>query len=394
MADPRYTVLSATYNQAAYLEEMVDSVLGQTLDDLELVIVDDGSTDETPAVLDRLVQRLPADRRDRVVVHRTENSGQTAAFEAGLRLARGRYVCLLDSDDRFHPTKLEIVDRAVRAHPEAGMVMHPLAVIDPEGRETGVIRPRAATLSSGDVRAVMRRSARHVAPGASGLVFRRDVIDRLFPAPTARFPFAADAYLSFGAACLEPVLAVDEPLADYRMHPTGQYFRRMLSPEGLRRQVEFQEVVAATFGLAEAGLRNSHWARNRFASAMLDGPWGRRLAEYRALIAATLTDPAFGLGRRVALAGFWTTSLLAGPRLFPRLWLWFQRRQTGWHRVARTAADAVRPGLATSPRTTGAHHPAAPATGVPPAPGPRPERSPAPTAASAARATSGGRAHG
>lgn len=349
MADPRFTVLCATYNQAAYLEEMVRSVLDQTFDDLELVIVDDGSTDDTPGVLADLLARLPAADRAKIVVHRTANGGQTAAFEAGFARSRGAWVCLLDSDDRFHPGKLAAVDRAVRAHPEAGLVMHPLAVIDPEGRATGVVRPRAAALSDGDLREQMRRTARHVAPGASGLVFRRDVLARLLPAPTARFPFAADAYLSFGAACLEPVLALDEPLADYRMHPSGQYFRRMLSPEGLRLQVEFQDAVADAFGVRDAARRNSHWARNRFASAMLDGPWRRRLAEHRALLAATLADPAFGLRQRVALAGFWTLALASGPRPFPRLWLWFQRRQTGWHRVSRVAADAVAPGLVTAP---------------------------------------------
>lgn len=343
--DPRFTILCATYNQADYLAEMLESAFRQTLDDFEVIVVDDGSTDHTRQVLDDVLASH-AGMRSKVVVEHTQNGGQTAAFERGFQLARGEYVCLLDSDDRFHPTKLWEIDRVARSRPEAGMIMHPLAVIDPEGRSTGVVRPLAASLSDGDIRLQMRRRGRHVAPGASGLVFRRDVMARLFPAPTTAFSFAADAYLSFGAACLAPVAAVDAVLADYRMQPQGQYFRRMMSAEGLRRQVAFQDVVARHFGVLEASRHNSHFARNRFASAMLDGPWSHRLTEYRRLQGAVLGDPHFSLTQRALLAAFWSMALVAGPRAFPALWGWFQRRQTGWDKVlgahaVRTSAEHV-----------------------------------------------------
>ncbi|MCI2238413.1 glycosyltransferase [Paenibacillus sp. TRM 82003] len=346
---PRFTVLCATYNQAPYLREMLTSALRQTTDDHEVVIVDDGSTDATPAVLQDLLDELPQAVRSRVVVDRTPNRGQTAAFEHGFALSRGDYVCLLDSDDRFSPDKLRRIGEAVREHPEAGMLMHPLRVVDPAGEPVGVVRPQAAALSDGDLRQQMRTTARHVAPGTSGLVFRRDVLEQLFPAPTKGFPFAADAYLSFGAACLAPVRALAEPLADYRMQPQGQYFKRMLSPAGLRQQVEFQDAVAGHFGLLAASRRNSHYARNRYASAMLDGPWGRRVREFRALQAATLTDTHFTARQKAALTGFWSLTLLAGPASFPRLWGWFQRRQTGWDRVRRAAAAGSAPRPAAPP---------------------------------------------
>lgn len=330
---PRFTILCATYNQGDYLEEMLLSVLAQSFDDYEVVVVDDGSTDQTPQVLDRFLGRLPPEQRARIHVERTKNGGQTAAFERGFALGSGQYVCLLDSDDRFSARKLQVLDEATRRHPAAGMLIHPLRVIDPAGRPTGDVRPQKAGLSDGDLREQMRRTARHSAPGASGLVFRRDVLAQLFPAPTKGFSFAADAYLSFGATCLAPVAALGAPLADYRMQPGGQYLRRMLTAEGLRRQVEFQGVVAAHFGLAEAALRNSFFARNRFAHAMYDGAHRDRLREFRRLVAATSTDPYFSPAQKFLLSGFWTLTLIAGPRRFPRLWEWFQRRQTGWQAV-------------------------------------------------------------
>lgn len=341
---PRFTVLSATYNQAHYLEDMLDSVVAQTVDDFELVVVDDGSTDETPQVLASYVDRLSEPLRSRIRVIRTPNGGQTAAFEQGFNASVGEYICLLDSDDRFWPRKMEVIAQVVREHPEAGTFMHPLRVIDPAGRPTGDIRPRKAALSQGDLRAQMRKTARHSATATSGLVLRRDVMTELFPAPTNGLNFAADAYLSFGAACLAPVVALEEPLADYRMQPGSQYLRRMLSPEGLGRQVAFQSAVASRFGLQQVALRNSHFARNRFAHAMYGGSLRRCLQELRRLILATALDPYFSLRQKVMLIGFWTFTLAAGRRNFPGIWKWFQLRQTGWNRV-----DAAPPGSHPTP---------------------------------------------
>lgn len=340
---PRFTVLCATYNQAPYLEEMLLSVVAQTLGDFEVVIVDDGSTDETQQVLESVLQHLPIALSDRITVQRQENAGQTSALEYGFASAQGDYICLLDSDDRYAPHKLATIATAVEQHPEAGMFMHPLRVIDPSGHPTGDVRPQKAKLSHGDIREQMRRTARHSATATTGLILRRDVMARLLPAPTKGLNFAADAYLSFGAVCLAPVVALPEPLADYRMQPGSQYLKRMLSAEGLSRQVEFQDAVAGHFGLQNVARRNSHFARNRFAHAMYEGSPRRRIHEFSWLIVATICDPYFSLRQKLTLTGFWTFTLAAGPRRFPLLWEWFQRRQTGWNKLSMGLSHAGGP---------------------------------------------------
>lgn len=93
------SVIIPTYNRAAYLARAVDSVLKQTFRDLELIIVDDGSTDATGEVLARL-----ADRRVRVI--RTDQGGVSRARNRGLSEARFPWVCFLDSDDEWNPWKL------------------------------------------------------------------------------------------------------------------------------------------------------------------------------------------------------------------------------------------------------------------------------------------------
>lgn len=98
---PTVTVVVPTYRRAGSIRAAVDSVLGQTHQDFEIVVVDDASADETPEV----VRDIP-DPRVRLVVHE-RNLGGNAARATGVAHARGRYVAFLDSDDVWWPTKLE-----------------------------------------------------------------------------------------------------------------------------------------------------------------------------------------------------------------------------------------------------------------------------------------------
>ncbi|QLG50755.1 glycosyltransferase family 2 protein [Natrinema halophilum] len=97
----RVSVVIPTYNRAATLPDAIDSALNQTIDDLEVIVVDDGSTDDTESVFAEY-----DDPRVRPVVHAT-NLGANVARNTGIDHARGEYVAFLDSDDRWHPQKLE-----------------------------------------------------------------------------------------------------------------------------------------------------------------------------------------------------------------------------------------------------------------------------------------------
>src|SRR6056297_2960635 len=97
----RVSVIIPTYNRAKTLLRAIDSALAQTIDDLEVVVVDDGSTDNTESVL-----AAYDDPRVRPVIHET-NQGANVARNTGLEHACGEYVAFLDSDDEWHPAKLE-----------------------------------------------------------------------------------------------------------------------------------------------------------------------------------------------------------------------------------------------------------------------------------------------
>ncbi|MEQ9409413.1 MAG: glycosyltransferase family A protein, partial [Fuerstiella sp.] len=104
------------YNRPGMLREAVQSVLNQTYRPIEIIIVDDGSTDDTPQVAEQLVAAHP----DIIRFHQKENSGPGPTREAGRRMARGEFIQYLDSDDLLRPKKFELMVQALRDHPDCG----------------------------------------------------------------------------------------------------------------------------------------------------------------------------------------------------------------------------------------------------------------------------------
>ena len=108
------TAAITAYNRARFLDGALDSVYAQTFNDYEVLVVDDGSTDDTADVLAR--------HADRIRVVRQEKQGRSAARNAAVREARGRYLSFLDSDDRWLPDKLEREVPVLEADERIGMV--------------------------------------------------------------------------------------------------------------------------------------------------------------------------------------------------------------------------------------------------------------------------------
>ncbi len=125
------SVIVPTYNRAYCLARTVDSALSQTHGNVEVVIVDDGSTDGTEALVQAKYGLEP-----RVRYYRQSNTGISGARNAGLLRARGDYVALLDSDDVWLPWKLEVQLACMRAHPDLGMTWTDMIAVDPDDKVT------------------------------------------------------------------------------------------------------------------------------------------------------------------------------------------------------------------------------------------------------------------
>lgn len=327
---PRVSVLIAAFNHARHLPATLASTLAQTYSGFEVVVVDDGSLDDTPAVLAEWAERarsVPGCLR--FVGVRTTNQGQSAALEVAFEHSRGDLLALLDADDLWDREKLATVCRSADGDPGAGMFVHPLRLMDEEGNGLGVLRPYRARLSSGDVARYVRRDARHVAPPTSGVVIRRSVFSKLVPMATRRFPQAADAYLTMGATLIAPVHALDEPLGSYRISTSGQFFRRLSTPEGLMRTVEIQRTIVRHFGLDDAYSESSYFQRNEFALVKLTKGLPAAVAAAGRLRRAILRDRSFSLPQRLMLAGFWTVCAWLDRGHFSTAWRWYLRRQAG-----------------------------------------------------------------
>ena len=129
---PKVSIIIPAYNQGHYLVEAIDSALGQTYSDFEVIVVDDGSTDETSQVAHSFTD-------PRVHYIYQENRGLSAARNTGVCNSTGEYLTFLDSDDRFLPIKLELLVGALETRPEVGLVAGQAIPIDEQGRPAGKI---------------------------------------------------------------------------------------------------------------------------------------------------------------------------------------------------------------------------------------------------------------
>jgi GT2 family glycosyltransferase len=166
MSGELVSVVIPTYNRAHCVAEAVDSVLAQTHRRVEVVVVDDGSSDGTPALLER---RYGSDPRVRSL--RQENRGVSAARNVGLRVATGDYVALLDSDDVWKPWKLELQLRCLAHFADAGMIWTDMEAVDPNDR----------VVSARYLRTMYRASYRWF-PSSDSLFSQSVSIDALVPA--------------------------------------------------------------------------------------------------------------------------------------------------------------------------------------------------------------------
>jgi glycosyltransferase involved in cell wall biosynthesis len=200
---PAVSVVIATYNYGRFLAGAIDSVFAQTFPDYEVIVVDDGSDDDTGDVIGRYL------RDPRVRAVRTDHLGQPAAKNAGFRLARGPLIAVLDADDLWLPAKLERQVALFRSDPELGLAYTRRLLIDETGRELPYTQPR---LYRGDVLEVMflDNFVCH-----SSVVIRREALDRVGLYDES-IPMAIDYDLWLRVALHYRFDYVDEPMVWYR----------------------------------------------------------------------------------------------------------------------------------------------------------------------------------
>jgi glycosyltransferase involved in cell wall biosynthesis len=211
---PLVSAAIVTYNRAGYLREAIESVLAQTFDDFEVIVVDDGSTDDSEDVV--------APYLDRVRYVRQENAGEAAARNTVIRLAESEFVAFCDSDDRWFPDRLERQIAAVSAKPHVGLVHGQVELVDPEGRVLGdETLAHRAIFSAAHRRPVTYAGyAWNCRCLSSATLVRRSVFDEIgLYDTTLRAAPDYDVYLRLVLAGFEVLFLDGTPLIQYRLHP-------------------------------------------------------------------------------------------------------------------------------------------------------------------------------
>jgi glycosyltransferase involved in cell wall biosynthesis len=211
-ADPLISVCITNHNYDRYLPSAIDSVLAQAYSDVEVIVVDDGSTDGSRRILDQYA--------DDVVVILQERAGQAAAGWAAFKAARGDVVIFLDADDVLDPSICARIADAFAREPGLALVQWRLATIDAEGRPLRyVIPPRPGLMPSGDLSEHVLHVRNWYYQLASGAAYAAWAARRVLPAhlPDGEY-HALDQWLNELLPLLGPVCSLDVVGGERRMH--------------------------------------------------------------------------------------------------------------------------------------------------------------------------------
>lgn len=254
---PKVSVVIPTYNRAKLVTQAIDSVLAQTYEDFEIIVVDDGSTDNTCEALE------PYIREKKIRYIYQENLGEPGARNTGIRVAEGEYIAFLDSDDLWLPTKLAVqMDVFEKGH-SAAVVFSAASEFDDRGNEN--VRESSKLLRSGYIYKdlILRKRSRCT---SSALVRRKHLmVVGLFDESLTET--GADWDLFLRLARNYKVLYVSDCLVKRRVHPVPDY--------DLKKMEAHQQILEEIFRRDNLG---SIFRRRVYAKAYYS--WGLAYLKY------------------------------------------------------------------------------------------------------------------
>jgi hypothetical protein len=234
-ATPRVSVVMAVCDGERFVAEAIESLRSQTLGDFEVIVVDDGSADSTPRIVDAL-----AAEDDRILLHRRPHAGYPAALNAGWQAARGEYVGILDADDLAEPARLERQLHYLERHPEVGVVGGALLLVTTDGRPFYIA---AYPVSPAEARQALRNRS---PLGHTAALVRRSVLEEV-GGYRSTFPLAEDYDLWLRISERYAVANLPDIVGRYRIHGGNG------SIVGIRQQALSMAAARAEAGSETAG---------------------------------------------------------------------------------------------------------------------------------------------
>jgi glycosyltransferase involved in cell wall biosynthesis len=231
MSRPLVSVLINNYNYRDYIAQAIDSAIAQDYQPLEVIVVDDGSTDDSRSLISRYGSQIRAIFQD--------NGGQASAFNAGVSAARGDILCFLDADDYWRPDKVTKVVDVYAGLEQLGplLVHHRLAIQDSstgatDDRLFGALHKSPLNLVS---YAVKYKCLPYEGSATSGMSMNRSLAKMLFPLPEKHIRACADDLVVRAASLVAALYSIEPVLGTYRVHGANLWFStdRRMSPEFL-----------------------------------------------------------------------------------------------------------------------------------------------------------------
>lgn len=212
---PKVSVVIPVFNGELFLREAIESVLRQSIKDFEIIVVDDGSSDGTKAIVESF--------GDKVRYYYQANAGADRAYNHGISLATGEYVAFLDHDDRWYPDKLETQISIFSRYPAVGLTYSEVDCIDEKGtpikKKVWAERNHVKKDLLGDATLLLKRQMPVSVPAA--MMFRREILEQIdgFDSNLRSGGLGhADGKLCILAGEISKVYFAIKPLVQYRVH--------------------------------------------------------------------------------------------------------------------------------------------------------------------------------
>lgn len=209
--NPLVSIIIGNYNYEKFIGKAIDSALNQTYTNIEIIVVDDGSTDSSREII--------ASYGERIIPVFKENGGQPSNYNAGFSSSQGDIICFLDSDDIFLPNKVSRIVSIFESYKDIGWCFHSLQLIDENDELLG--RTTTVNYKSGerDYRHILKRGKLPPSlPPCPNLCFKRSLIEKILPMPTTKKMPGSDHYLKYIAVAISKGFILAEDLTLQRIH--------------------------------------------------------------------------------------------------------------------------------------------------------------------------------
>lgn len=332
---PLVSIVINNYNYGRYVRQAIDSAFAQTYPNIEVIIVDDGSQDESRNII--------REYEGRAAVVLKDNGGQASTFNVGIARARGRFALLLDSDDFLFP---DAIASCVRVFPDGySRLFFRLKTVDAEGHPVRIESP-ANRFEAMDGLALLPSATCgeiYLGPPTSANFLDLRMLRSVLPIPEGEYRLCADAFILAKTSVKGPVKSLDQELGAYRIHDRNAFFvssKPFSNPRKVSTQIDnlFTSRAVIRDACKEVGthwdpppLERTFWYLHLLSAGLvwkLDNANLQKISQRQILVMTCnyLLRGQDPLGKRAVRTMYLLVVLLAPARLARRLLHYVDRR--------------------------------------------------------------------